>query len=399
MKRSHLGHTAVIGNGEIISEFTWDNGGALAATLGPDASRCGEGVHPMSGGRASTMGLSPGENGKGINLEIPVNEMFNTDGIDISIDYRRNEDDADFITRGGSFRFGMKNGYLFIRYAVENHAGRTEQFEANTGFEIPADPQFRTYRFMYNPVDGKAEIFVNHIIVWQSAQLRNSKLAWNKSANLLIGRGMDGNGADRAIIDNLIIRTTHSITPLSESLLTFILESQEGVGVKLRWSNSLNEKVDFFTIERSVNGKDFTVVAKIPARKDSTGCDYSYLDVTNTNSNIVYYRLRQTFMNGRYASTALSAIRFKSDKSFSIEKINPIPFKNTCDICYFLPGNGFVWMQVSDESGKVVKTTAFEARRGKNVHIFKDDIGLKPGPYTFSLIFQNKKCSARIIKA
>src|SRR5947208_2158443 len=49
-----------IGNGEIISEFTWDSGDAKTATLGPDAISNGKTAHITNGGQNSTNGVSPG---------------------------------------------------------------------------------------------------------------------------------------------------------------------------------------------------------------------------------------------------------------------------------------------------------------------------------------------------
>ncbi len=386
-----------LGNGDIISEFTWEKDPITLAILGSDAIKSGKDAHSMTGGRSSTNGLSPGANGKNIDLEIKANEIFKQDGIDISIDFRRNEPSGNFFTRG-NFNFGMANGFLAINFSVENKLGKPETIKEITNYEIPFDPIFRTYRFIYTPTSGKAEIFVNSVIVWQKEVEKNTPLSWKNTENIFIGKDMNGGGLDRVIFDNLIIRSTSSVSPLAESLLNFMLEAKDG-GVKIHWSTSINEKVDHFTIERSINGVDFTNLVNIQSRPDTSENDeYIFADRTPVSTPLVYFRLRQTFKNGKFITHSLSAIRFKSDKGFAIEKVSPVPFKKSCDISYFLPKSGRVWLQISDEEGRILKTENFEAPQGKNVHIYKDEKDLKAGTYTLSLIFDNKKESTKMVK-
>lgn len=385
-----------ISNGEILCEFTWDHGDAKTATLGTDAIQCGKKVHSMSGGNNSTNGLSSG--GKDINLVLAATEIFKLDGIDISIDYRRNELTGDFFTRENGFNFGMENGFVTIKYCIETKTGKVTCVNEKTGFEIPSDQVFRTYRFIYNPTTGKAEIFVNGIIVWQRKVEKDAPMSWKNSGDIIIGRGMDGGGTDRCVFDNLVIRNTESVTPLAESLLNFMLEARETGGVKIHWSTAANQKVNYFTIERSENGINFENVARINSHADKESNEYVYTDLTPSGSNVVYYRLRQTFLNGKFSTHPLSAIRFKSDKGFSIERIKPTPFEKSVDISYYLPKEGRVWMQVTNEYGAVVSTSTFQAQKGKNIHVYRDEMPLQSGTYTFSLIFEGKKASAKIVK-
>ena len=216
-----------LGNGEVISEFTWEKDPATLATLGPDGFKSGNEAHVIPGGRSSTNGLSPGAHGKNIDLEIKGDEIFNQDGIDISIDFRRNEPTGDFFSRGNYFNFGMENGFININFCIENKLGKIESVR-EIQYEIPLDPVFRNYRFIYTPVTGKAEIFVNNLIIWQKEVEINTALSWKNAGNIVIGRNMNGGGLDRAIFDNLIIKSAGSISPLAESLLNFMLEAKEG---------------------------------------------------------------------------------------------------------------------------------------------------------------------------
>lgn len=392
------GSGASLSNGDIISEFTWEKDPVTASTLGPDAISASKDAHSMAGGRSSTGGLSAGPNGKDIGLEFEGTELWNQEGIDISIDYSRNEKSGSFFSRDNGFNFGMDNGYITIAYRLENKHGGIESFKTKTEYEIPIDMNFRTYRFMYNPSKGKAEIFVNSVIVWSNQHTPNTPLSWKNAGPVTIGKGMNGDGKDIAIFDNLVIRTAGNTAPLAESLLNFMLEEKDG-GIKIHWSTSVNDKIKSFTIERSINGVDFMNVTTIPMNPDITDSEeYSYVDKTKATTGVVYYRLRQTFANGKFISHSLAAIKMQSESNLAIEKINPLPFDKTFDISYFLPSSGKVWIQISDEKGKVIDTQSFDAPKGKNVHVYKNEKIREAGTYSINLIFDNKKVTRSIIK-
>lgn len=392
------GSGASLSNGDIITEFTWEKDPVTIATLGPDAISVSKDAHSMSGGRSSTGGLSAGPNGKDIDLEIEGTELWNQEGIDISIDYSRNEKSGSFFSRENGFNFGMENGFITIAYRLENKRGGIESFKTKTEYEIPVDMNFRTYRFIYNPSKGKAEIFVNSVIVWSNQHAANTPLSWKNAGKIVVGKGMNAEGKDIAIFDNFIVRTAGNTAPLAESLLNFMLEEKEG-GIKIHWSTSVNDKIKSFTIERSINGVDFMNVSTVPVNPDLTESEeYTFLDKTKATTGIVYYRLRQTFTNGKFISHSLAAIKMQNEVNLAIEKINPLPFDKSFDIAYSLPKSGKVWIQINDDKGNMIDTQSFDAPKGKNVHVYKNEKIRESGTYTINMIFDNKKVTRSIIK-
>jgi hypothetical protein len=389
---------AVLNTGDIITEFTWEKDNPLLATLGPDAIASSPDAHTFPGGRASTQGLSAGPDGKDINLELSGNELFDLEGIDISIDFRRNEPAGSFFSRGNHFNFGLENGFLTVHYRVDNKKGGFITVKERTGYEVPRDEAFRTYRFIYTPTSGRGEIFVNGMPVWSHSGIPNTAMYWKGAGNIFIGKGINGGGRDVAILDNLVIRSTGTLSPLAESLLSFTLEGKES-GIMVRWLTAANEQANYFTVERSVNGIDFTKVGTVSANpKTGPEAEYQYLDKTPVGEGVAYYRLRQTFRNGKFVTHALSAIKLKATRELTIDRVSPVPFQESFDISYFLPNSGRVWLQLTDPNGKIVSTETFEAPQGKNIHNYQDKHGLSSGPYTVHLIFNNRKVSASIRK-
>ncbi len=386
-------------NSEIISEFTWEKDPVTHSTLGPEGISVGKTAHSVPGGRSSTQGMSAGTSGKNIDLTIPSSTLFNQDGIDISIDFRRNELSGDFFTRGSGFNFGMNKGFITINYRIDDKKGGYETVSATTEYEIPTDNLFRNYRFIYSPSTGKGEIFVNSIIVWSSPASPNTAMYWKDGDNITIGKNMDGGGKDIAILDNLVIRSTGSLIPLAESLVNFMVETT-GNGVRLHWSTMANDHLDNFSLQRSINGIDFATVATVKVNPKMTDEEeYTYIDNPSSMSGVFYYRLRQNFKNGKFIVHPLSAIKFDSEKELSIERVNPVPFEKTFDVSYFTPASGRVWIQLTDAQGKVRSSETFEAPQGKNVHVFKNKGILESGTYTLNLIFGDKRVSTTVIKS
>ena len=68
--------------------------------------------------------------------------------------------------------------------------------------------------------------------------------------------------------------------------------------VSLNWITSSEKNNDFFTIEKSINGNNWTVLTKIQGAGNSNNQkQYSYIDA-NLISNHYYYRLSQTDFDG-----------------------------------------------------------------------------------------------------
>lgn len=100
-------------------------------------------------------------------------------------------------------------------------------------------------------------------------------------------------------------RTVHdNVKPLPIEWLTQSAECNKG-NIAINWSTASEQNADFFIVERSPDGANFTMVSTIPASgNSSTVKKYSYTD-TEPYSGTSYYRIRETDFN---ASTMVSEI-------------------------------------------------------------------------------------------
>jgi hypothetical protein len=386
-----------LNNGEVISMFTWEKGEPTKAAIGPDAIKVSSKAYIAFGGRNSTGALAPGTPAASINMEIPVSPLFDIDGIDFSIDYRGTEPTGSFVTRGKGFDFGFENNFLSITYRLQSAKGY-ETINETTNYEMINDGLYRNYRFIYTPATGKGEIFVNSVIIWSYESARNTAMWWNSTDNLVVAKGIDGGGNDTPIIDNMIMRTTGTVSPLAESLIGFSLKTLTGM-VTINWTTTANSKVDYFTIQRSLNGKDFTTVTTMkgnPGQKENE--EYFFTDKNFSSAGIYYYRIRQTFTDGKFVTHNISATKVTVNATLAIEKITPTMFKNSFSVAYVIPEEGKVEWQLIDGAGEVKTTETVDAQKGKNIFQFNDTGKLPEGDYTLNLVYNETKLSATVTK-
>ncbi len=279
-----------INNGEVIAGFTWDQNPPQKADVGIDAKSMNINAECVQGGVDSSFGLSAGNTMKDIDLIIKPTADLNSDGIDISIDFKRMEESGNFFTRGATFNFGMENGKLEIKYKLTSTNGKSYTIDEKTSYEIPNDNQFRNYRFLYDANKGKGEILVNNATVWSNQSVAMARLTWKSDDEIIIGNGMNGSGKAIPIFDNLVIRKTGNTNNAPMELLSFSAELQ-GVQVLLNWHTAKEMGTDYFKIERSTDTKTFEEIGRVKAAGQSISLmAYSLIDKTPP-LGVSYYRL------------------------------------------------------------------------------------------------------------
>ncbi|HNQ12864.1 MAG TPA: hypothetical protein PKH65_03880 [Bacteroidia bacterium] len=278
-----------INNGEVISFFAWDDEPVLKAWIGPMAITHGGNATISADGFDNTSGISAGIGSKGINLVISANETFNSDGIDVSTEFKRIKDETgSFFVRGTTLNFGIKQGYLNASFKTMNEQGQINSHSIATDYLIPSDGFYRNCRFLYNPESGKAEIFVNGMTVHSEIFIPKSKMAWNTTDNIIVGYNLNGGNSGKAIMDNLVVRNTNRISPFSSQLIFFNVEPENGA-VKISWITGPNCTEEFFAVDKSMDGKTFEEIGRINAIKNSQSpVVYEMIDTDPKLGNLFY---------------------------------------------------------------------------------------------------------------
>ena len=113
--------------------------------------------------------------------------------------------------------------------------------------------------------------------------------------------------------------------PLPVKLLYFKAKNQNGTG-HISWATAAEINNDYFTIEKSTDGKNFETIGKITGAGNSQQIlKYAFMD-SNLTNGINYYRLKQTDYNGE---VSYSDIKIISDYRENENKIKlslyPVP--------------------------------------------------------------------------
>ncbi|MEO8151249.1 MAG: T9SS type A sorting domain-containing protein [Bacteroidia bacterium] len=108
-------------------------------------------------------------------------------------------------------------------------------------------------------------------------------------------------------------------TPLPVQLITFTATpDSKNEKVNCKWTTASETNNNFFTLEKSADGKTFQTLAQISATNTSSYHNYNFID-ENPFNGISYYRLSQTDFNGSPQMLKTVSVNLKNKNNFSVE--------------------------------------------------------------------------------
>jgi hypothetical protein len=151
-----------------------------------------------------------------------------------------------------------------------------------------------------------------------------------------------------------------SISALPITLTTFEAELNNRQ-VELNWEVESEKNNDFYTIEKTIDGKQFEIVEKIPSKSKSNIISNYFVVDSNPYFGLSYYRLSQTDFNGNTTVFPMQSITINNSIEQS-ENIYPNPIeKNTNLTCPINGQNGdLIKITISDPLGKIQFNQLFQ---------------------------------------
>ena len=190
------------------------------------------------------------------------------------------------------------------------------------------------------------------------------------------------------------------------TIVTPVVLSQFNIGslngkASINWTTNTELNADHFSIRKSLDGKDFTEIAIIPAAGNSSlPKNYSYVDETITYSmRYVYYTLAIVDKDGQ---TELAPIKIFKNKLAAKKLIislspNPVGGMGHLMIKFNADKNGTMIAAITDSQGKLILQTDLSAGVGVNSgHIHLGD--LAKGNYTVQFALDGIIESYQLIK-
>ncbi len=147
------------------------------------------------------------------------------------------------------------------------------------------------------------------------------------------------------------------LIPLGVSFVDFSAEAIDR-NVLLRWSTASEINSDYFTIERALDGENFTVIAQVQAAGSSQNLlDYEFVDVNAFVPNMqFYYRIKEEDFDGKFMYTELRLVQMNQQQSNHIV-VFPNPFTEVMNV--FIPQNSIhdqTQIFLMDELNRVIET-------------------------------------------
>jgi hypothetical protein len=230
----------------------------------------------------------------------------------------------------------------------------------------------------------------------------------NSSAGqkLTVNQSMPGTTSNLIVNGALVAANPNTYTPtMANPAVCSVLAERLGAlqavynngQVQLNWLAYAQVNARSFTIEYSLDGWSFTEVGELAAANtNDVITPYSYVyspGVTGT----VYYRIRETDLNGNYYYTNMVVVRTGNTLTVSTE-VFPNPFKDILQISMQLEKAGMIQVALYDASGRLVKKVQQEGLLGRNTIVMSNLSALLPGVYLVQVKADKHTSFGKLIK-
>ena len=184
--------------------------------------------------------------------------------------------------------------------------------------------------------------------------------------------------------NNAVIATyTAAGGPLPLQLLFFNGNKHDN-SVDLKWQTSSEINSNYFEVEFSSNGLQFSSIGKVNAAGNSSVQKSYGLTHRSPVNGANYYRLKIVDKDGKVSLSNIVTINF-TIVGISINSVNPNPFQDKIKIELSSDKNEKITVQLSDNLGRILKTLNAVLQNGVN-QVWMNDLGsLSQGIYTVEI--------------
>ncbi|MFB9865383.1 T9SS type A sorting domain-containing protein [Rufibacter immobilis] len=189
-------------------------------------------------------------------------------------------------------------------------------------------------------------------------------------------------------------RTAAIVTPLPVTMISFTAKVQKD-GVQLEWATAAEKNNDFFSVERSTDGKNFSVVGQVKGGGNSNVLlNYGFLD-NKSVSGTSYYRLKQVDFDGKFEYSKIIAVQTKAAAAPQVTvKAYPNPTTDAVNLDLTNVAPAKVMVKVFALDGRMVKTVELEGGAVQKL----DLTNVATGTYLLKLAGNGFETVLRVVK-
>jgi hypothetical protein len=187
------------------------------------------------------------------------------------------------------------------------------------------------------------------------------------------------------------LSTTQLLLPVE--LTSFSAKCMETY-VQLNWTTASELNNDYFLIERSLNGQDWTAIAEVDGQ--GTKNDETHYEIKDENPRAVtsYYRLRQVDFDGSEEVFPIKSLKPCGENS-GIEIISQN--NGSYQVIFSDDATGNYQIDLYDMSGKMIRDSrSINIEGGENMFLF-DDSHAAAGVYTVVVSSSQEQITKRIV--
>lgn len=201
-------------------------------------------------------------------------------------------------------------------------------------------------------------------------------------SNLKIRITLSCGNDERWVIDDVLLnRTTNAPLPVN---FANVNAKQTGSNVIVSWSNLTESDINYYIVERSTDGSNFSIIGKVqPKGNDYRNQDYIFTDATPNQTN--YYRIKAVEFNSNVKSSVI--LRINSGKTNKEISVYPNPVQNK--VVTLHANNisaGTYSVQLVDANGQLVFLKTMNLQAGSLSQSLELPAGTRPGTYLLKIV-------------
>ena len=185
-----------------------------------------------------------------------------------------------------------------------------------------------------------------------------------------------------------------STLPVKYHAFTAALNNES---VLLNWITEFEVNNNYYEIERSFDGNQFSVIGKVATNNNK---DYDFKDASSalTENTIAYYRLKQVDVDGKFTYSNILSVRLQINADVKMQ-VSPNPFMETITTRFMATEKGKAEIRIMNTKGQIVSNKVINIIKGYNNIQIDGLSNLSSGIFIANLIVNGKSiASQQIIK-
>lgn len=201
--------------------------------------------------------------------------------------------------------FGADDVMISFQYWFFNDGGNTLQDDTLKIFLTNGTDTEVLRAFYFNDLDNNTPAGT-----WVPTSLLLSELTIPITATMQFGALIGDTGLAHLVEGGIDNFSMEGVVALPVEFLSFSARPLDKASVELAWTTATETDSDYYAVERSTNGRDFSIIGRVNAAGTSLQTStYRFTDREAVVGDNIY-RLRQVDLNGRVHFSEIRQVRF-----------------------------------------------------------------------------------------